>query len=206
MGSRLDRASISPFFIAATGGTDADPDIGGLGRLEPGLRHQIHHEKVGRRARRAHADLHALEVGRGFVARRLLLAHPDDNPGKAPELDHGLDVLTLGLHADGVLVGAGDDVDGAADQCLQRLRTAAEIIDGDVEALLLEIAEALADRQRQIIERGLAADREGHLFLLDGLAVRGPRERKRQREHGYNGFAHFHVLPAAEVSALIGVL
>jgi len=68
---------------------------------------------------RAYDDLHALEVGRGFVARRLVLTHSDDDTGKTSELDHGPDVLTLGLHADGVLVGAGDDVDGSADQGLQ---------------------------------------------------------------------------------------
>ena len=87
--------------------------------------------------------------------------------------------LAAGLHAHGVLIGAGDDVDGAADQCLQRLRTAAEIIDGDLEALLLEVSEPLADRQRQIVERGLAADGERDLFLFDGLGVCGGAERKR---------------------------
>ena len=68
-----------------------------------------------------------------------------------------------------MLVGAGDHVDRAADQRLQRLRAAAEVVDGDVEALLLEIAEPLADGQRQIVQRGLAADAEGDLLLLDGL-------------------------------------
>jgi hypothetical protein len=81
-----------------------------------------------------------------------------------------------------VLVGAGDDVDRTADQRLQRLRAAAEIIDGDVEALLLEISEPLADRQRQIVERGLAADGERDLFLFDGLGVCGGAERQRKRE------------------------
>src|SRR5262249_39096510 len=93
-----------------------------------------------------------------------------------------LDVLALALHADGVLVGAGDDVDGAAHQRLQRLRAATEIVDGDVEALLLEVAEPLADGERQIVERGLAADGKRELFLLDRLAMRRRAERK--REHG----------------------
>ena len=66
-----------------------------------------------------------------------------------------------------MLVGAGDDVDRAADQRLQRLRAAAEVVDGDVEPLLLEVAEPLADGQRQVVERGLAADGEGDLLLLD---------------------------------------
>ena len=128
----------------------------------------------------------------------MFLAQRDDDPGEAPELDHRLDVLPLGLHADGVLVGAGDDVDGAAHQRLQRLRAAAEIVDGDVEALLLEISEPLADRQRQIVERGLAADGERDLFLFDGLAVCGGAERKRKYERGSCGFNCFHrVLPGA---------
>src|SRR5262249_23644997 len=159
------------------------------------LRHHIHHKEIGGRPWRAHADLHALEVGGGLVARGFVLAYPDDDAGEAPELDHGPDVLTLSLHADGVLVGAGDDVDGAAHQRLQRLRAATEVVDGDVEALLFEVAKPLADRQRQIVERGLAADGEGELFLLDRLAMRGRAERK--REHGERNLRVFHlVLPA----------
>jgi hypothetical protein len=53
-------------------------------------------------------------------------------PGSG-ELDHRPDGLALGLHADGVFVGTGNDVDRTADQRLQRLRAAAEIVDGDVE-------------------------------------------------------------------------
>jgi hypothetical protein len=79
-----------------------------------------------------------------------------------------------------VLVGTGNDVDRTADQRLQRLRAAAEIVDGDVESLLLEVAEALADRQRKVVQRGLAADREGELLLLGRgtrcLAMRGTGE------------------------------
>jgi hypothetical protein len=60
------------------------------------------------------------------------------------------------------------------------LRAAAEIVDGDVEPLLLEVAEALADRQRKIVQRGLATDREGELLFLGRgtrcLAMRGTGE------------------------------
>ena len=177
------------------GRADTDADIGGVGRLEVRLRQQIHHEEVGGGSRRAHADLHALEIGEGFVVRRPVLAHANDDAGKAPELDHGLDVLALGLHADGVLVGAGDDVDRTADQRLQRLRPTAEIVDGDVEALLLEISEPLADRQRQIVERGLAADGERQLLLFDGLGVCGGAQRKRKRQRGDCGLDYFHIVP-----------
>src|SRR5262249_43152913 len=82
-----------------------------------------------------------------------------------------------------------------ADQRLQRLRAAAEIVDGDVEALLLEVAEALADGQRQIVKRGLAADGERDLLLLNGLGVRGGAERKRERERSNCGLGYFHFCP-----------
>ena len=63
---------------------------------------------------------------------------------------------------------------------VQRLRAAAEIVDGDVEPLFLEVAEALADRQRKIVQRGLATDREGELLFLGRgtrcLAMRGTGE------------------------------
>ena len=91
--------------------------------------------------------------------------------GEAAELDHRPDVLALGLHADGVLVGAGDHVDRAADQRLQRLRAAGEIVDRDVEALLLEVAELLGERQRQVVEQALAADAERQVLLLGRLGI-----------------------------------
>ncbi len=82
-----------------------------------------------------------------------------------------------------MLVGAGDDVDRAARKRLQRLRAAAKIVDGDVEPLLLEVAEPLRDRERQVIERSLAADAERDLLLFECLGVyrgmRGTQERKR---------------------------
>ena len=136
--------------MAATAeATDADADIGCVGWLQTGLGHQVHHEKIGRGARRSHSDLHALEVGGGSVACGLLLAHAHRDAGKAAELDHRRDVLALGLHADGVLVGAGDHIDRAADQRLQRLRAAAKIVDRHFKPLLLEIAEPLANGQRR---------------------------------------------------------
>ena len=62
----------------------------------------------------------------------LLLAHGQHDAGIPAELDHGANVLALGLHADRVLIGAGHGVDRAADQRLQRLGAAAEIVDLDV--------------------------------------------------------------------------
>ena len=92
-------------------------------------------------------------------------------PGIAAELDDGHDVLALGLHAQRVLVGAGDDVDRAADQRGERLRAALEIVDLDVEPLLLEEAELLGERQRQVVERVAAADAELDVLLLRRLGA-----------------------------------
>jgi len=47
-----------------------------------------------------------------------------------------------------VFVGAGDDIGGASDKRLERLRTAAKIVDADVEALFLEIAKPLRNGER----------------------------------------------------------
>ncbi len=66
-------------------------------------------------------------------------------------------------------IGAGDDVDRAADERLQRLGATAEIVDLDVEPLLLEEALLLGDRKRQVVEELLAADAERQLGLLGGL-------------------------------------
>ena len=119
-------ASISPFLMAATAdGAGADADERGVVGLEARLGHQVHDEEVGRGAGRGDADLGALEVGDRLDLSALVLLHRQHDAGEAAELDHGRDVLALGLHADGVLVGAGDDVDRAADQRLQRLRAAA---------------------------------------------------------------------------------
>ncbi len=188
-GSRLEIASISPFFMAATAlrpGADAD-DRHVLG-LQPFLGDQRIDEEVGRGARRGDADLHALEVLERLDLRGLLLAHREHDAGEAAHLDHGLDRLALHLHADGVLIGAGDDVGRAADQRLQRLRAAAEIGDGDVEALLLEVAEPLGQRQLQVIEQPLAADAERQVFLLRALRAGCAREGERQRQRGGDEF------------------
>src|SRR5262249_37776186 len=113
---------------------------------------------------------------------------------EATELDHRADILALCLHADGVLVGAGNHVDRSANQRLQGLRAAAEIIDGDVEPLLLEIAEALADGQRQVIERILATHAKRDLVFLQCLATRHARQRKQNGKRSQQGHPQFHGL------------
>jgi hypothetical protein len=80
-----------------------------------------------------------------------------------------------------VLVGAGDHVGAAADHRLQRFRAAGEIRDLDLEPLVLEVALALRDRERQVVEQALAAHRDRDLLLLRRL---GPRARGHEQRGG----------------------
>ena len=50
------------------------------------------------------------------------------------------------------------------------LRAAGEIGDLDLEPLVLEVALALGHGERQVVEEGLAADRDGDLLLLGACA------------------------------------
>jgi hypothetical protein len=72
-----------------------------------------------------------------------------------------------------VLECAGNHVDAAADQCLQCARAAGEVEDFDVEPFRLEIAVALGDGQRQVLEQRLAADADLQFAFLQRLAGRG---------------------------------
>src|SRR5258705_12856536 len=71
-----------------------------------------------------------------------------------------------------VLIGAGHEVDRAAEQGLERLRPAFEIDDRDVEPVIPEIAAALGQRDRKIIKVRLVGDAkpERRLFKLLGVA------------------------------------
>ena len=42
-----ERVDVAFLYRRDGGGTDADPDIGRVGRLQPRLRHQVHHEEIG---------------------------------------------------------------------------------------------------------------------------------------------------------------
>src|SRR5262249_16087478 len=64
-----------------------------------------------------------------------------------------------------------------------RLRATLEVIDLDVEPLLLEVAEAIGQRQRQVIECRRATDPEPHVYLLR-LVVGPPRRGHRQHRPG----------------------
>jgi hypothetical protein len=123
------------------------------------------------------------------VEERLVLPRRDDDRREAAELAHRLDVLELRLHADRVLVGAGDHVDRAADQRLQRFGATTEIIDIDREPLLLEEAATLRDREGEVVQQRLATDPKRHLRLLGRRAGLGTRALGRERHGGQSGRA-----------------
>ena len=134
-----------------------------------------------------------------LVVRHRLRVDAEHDLRRAPLQHEGAQALALGLHVDGVLEGAGDDVGAAADQRLQRLRAAGEIGDRDVQPLGLEVAAALGDRQRQVVQQVLAADRDRQLGLLEGLAAAegGQAEdgRCRRARRGAGGGVAWHVSP-----------
>ena len=129
--------------------------------------HEIDHH-IGGGTGRGDADLHALEIGRPLIGRRFGLADADGNAGETAQFQHRADILPLGLHADRVFISTRHHIDGTAHQGLQGFGPACEIIDFDIKARLLEIAFALGNRQRQIIEQSLAADADGQLGLFNG--------------------------------------
>jgi hypothetical protein len=151
----------------------ADADEGRIIALQAVLDHEMLHHEMGARSRRGHADLHVLEIRRRAIARSLAVEDAEHVTRELSEQDHRDDGLVLGLHLDGVIIGARDDVGAAADERLQRPRTAGKIGNLDVEAVSREIAEAIGDREREIKQRGLAADCEPHRALLRPLAARG---------------------------------
>jgi hypothetical protein len=103
-----------------------------------------------------------------------VIAQADGELHAAADQGEALDRLAALLHADRVLVGAGHHIGAAAHQRLERLGAALEVVDLDVEACVLVEALGLGDRDRQVIERRLAAD--GHHYLgLFRLARLCPR-------------------------------
>jgi hypothetical protein len=84
-----------------------------------------------------------------------------------------------------VLVGARHHVGAAAHHRLERARAAGEIADAQAgQPLVLEVAQALAQHERQVVERRLAADSDVHVGLLDLLRVRLRCENQRGDDGG----------------------
>jgi len=87
-----------------------------------------------------------------------ILRNCKDDSGKPAELDDCEDVLSLGLHMQRVFVSACNDVDRSGKQRLERLPAALEIAYRYRQAVVLEVASPLRQRQRQIIEVRLVGD------------------------------------------------
>src|SRR5205085_10091054 len=89
--------------------------------------------------------------------------------------------------------GARDEVGAPADQRLQRFRAAREVDDLDVQAFCLEVAEAVGQRKRQIVEERLPAHGDLDALLLQrGRCRRAPRgeaERGSESEADRDGHA-----------------
>src|SRR6185312_10391753 len=96
---------------------------------------------------------------------------------------------TLRLLRDRMLVSAGHDVDAAAQKCLQGLGATGKVEDFDVEPFLLEIAVALGDRERQIVDKRLAADTDRELRFFEPLRAR-ERSGQQHCKRECNQFRH----------------
>ena len=165
------------------GGRGADADDRHVVRGEPAFAQQMIDHHVRARARRADADLHALQVLRRLVAVGDALRDRDGERRIAHLHDEVLQLLALRRHGERVGIGARGDVARSAHQRLQRLRAARERRDLDLQPLVGEILALLRDDQRQIrqAERG---GRDVDLALLRcRLRSRGLRQRC-VKQHG----------------------
>ena len=141
-------------------------------------------QHVSTRPRRGHADLHALQILCPRVPGCLVCADAEFQP-RIHALQHErLYFLREGLHHDGVFVRAGDDVGAMADQRLQRLRAAGEIVDLHVEAFVPEIAQAIGKGERKVIKCRLAAHGQHDFRFLGNGGCGGSTEREREAQRG----------------------
>jgi len=113
--------------------------------------HQVHDEEIGGGAGARSRDLHAL--GRPRICdRRLLPLRRATRCGETPELDQRPQRPGPWACMRIRCCRRGHDVDGATDRACSDCAAAAEVVDGDLEPLLREIASRLADAA-QIVER-----------------------------------------------------
>jgi hypothetical protein len=134
--------------------------------------------------RRRHADPQSFQALRPDIVDGLRRNGPEYEAGIAAVLRDRNHRLALRLHLDRVVEGSDADLGAAAHERLQGARPALHIGDLDLEAGILEIAEPLGDRKRQIENRRLAADREAQLrhfrLVLRGCRMRRQRDCKSQ--------------------------
>ncbi len=185
---RVDLAGAHRRDRAAAG---AHADDRHVTRLEPGFAEHEIREHVGARTRRGDTELLALQFGDALEVGHRLRVHAEHYLRRAALQRERAQALAFDLHADRVLERARDHIGAAADHRLQRARAAGEIGDGHVEPLGLEVAQALGDGERQVVQQVLAADRERELGLLDRLGKNDTGQRD-QRCTGHHETATLH--------------
>src|SRR6266849_1254020 len=108
---------------------EADADDGNIGRLEAAGGNKVIEDHVRARARRGNADLQTFQVLRRFVVLRPGGGDSDCNLRRPALLYKALEVLALGLHVQGVLVGTRHDIGASTHDSPKRLRASGKIAD-----------------------------------------------------------------------------
>src|SRR5262249_42701442 len=119
----------------------------------------------------------------------------EDESRKSQHRDKRDQTAPLGRHLNRVIVETADDVGAAADERLQRLRTAGEILQLDVEPFLAIEPELLRERRRQVDHLILAADRDpdavaGRFAALTRAG--GDTDKDAKGNKGHKGVCHHH--------------
>ena len=111
-------------------------------------------------SRRGDADDAAFERGDTGHSVSGLGRADEDQPRIAQHRHERHELPALGGHLDGVIVVAGNDVGASSNESLQRLRTAFEILQLDLDTFLFVEAELLREGRRQVDHLRLATNRQ----------------------------------------------
>ena len=155
--------------------------------------HVIHHH-IGGAARRRNADLLATQVRNGLVVGHGFGVDAQHHLRRQPLQHKGAHRLALELHVHRVLKRARHHICAAAHHRLQRLGATGKIHDRDVQPLVLEVAQLLCNRQRQVIEQVLAAHGNGELGFFNGLGKGQVRQGCAGEGRGDKGAASRHLV------------
>ena len=99
----------------------------------------------------------------GDLISGCLVETSSTSPGRAEDLHHGLDEFALGLQVDAMVVEAADALHGAGQQLVLGIDARRLGQEFDVEALVLEVAEALRRAWTAGRSASLAAHHDGDL-------------------------------------------
>ena len=172
-------------------GVKPDADDADRIRVDAVLAQQVFQEEIGRRARRADADLFAGEI----LDRVDLAGSSGDTRGQNRDSGHRRRtpaLLALGGEIDAVIEIAGDDVGAAAEHRLQRLRAALEIDQFDSERRPFCIRRA-AGPARSAGSTG-SLRRRPRWRLSGRLAIAVARRERNQRQCSSSQEARMHFL------------